>query len=443
MAGRRVALKAFGCKVNQCEVQQMRRKLVAAGWSVVPFGAEADAYVVHTCAVTATACGKSRRALRAAARRNPSAFIVASGCYAEVAPDELSAMSEVDLVVGTGDTPRVADMLTELCGPPAHPSQPPPDGSADAFADHTRAFLMVQSGCDRFCTYCIVPRARGGVRSRPLEDILEETRRLLRAGHREIVLSGTNLGAWGEDLDTAETIVDVIRAVLDQAEGRARVRLSSIEVGDLSDAFLDLFASSAHLCPHLHVPLQSGSEAVLRLMGRPYTPGEFVERIKAVLAARPECTFGTDVMVGFPGETEDDFLATCELIRKLPLVRAHVFRFSPREGTRAAEMAGRVPSAVSSRRARELRALAAERSERLRRAAVGRERVVLVESRRDRRTGAFMGFTEDSLDTAVVGADNLVGRLCRVRITGVDGPNTYGVALDERGQAKWPSAYSA
>lgn len=431
-ARRRVALRAIGCKVNQAEVGETADALQALGWAVVPFTEAADAYLVHTCTVTSTAAQKCRQALRGAVRRNPGALVVASGCYVQVSPGELLAIDGVGLVVGTDRTSELAAIIDARLPAPGPQRPPSRDTARSTFLGHTRAFLRVQSGCDRFCTYCIVPHARGGVRSRPLAEIVDGAARLVAGGHREIVLTGTNLGAWGEDLGGEGCLVDVIRAVLDVVGDGVRIRLSSIEVGDLTEAFLDLFASEDRLCPHLHLPLQSGGSDVLRRMGRPYTARGFLDRVRIVLAARPGCTFGLDAMVGFPAETDGAFEATCDVVRRIPVVRVHAFRFSPRPGTPAAGFPDRVPGGIARARSEALRELAADRSEALRRGLVGGVRTVLVESRTDER-GRNCGFTEDSLDTALAGAENLVGRLVRVRITGVEGPATHGELLEQGG----------
>jgi threonylcarbamoyladenosine tRNA methylthiotransferase MtaB len=353
---KRVAIATLGCKTNQFESAAISEKFTNAGYAVVPFTQSADIYVVNSCTVTARTDAETRRLIRRARRLNPQARIIATGCYAQVAPGELEQMPELDSVLGnqekqdiiglveTGES-RVSDIATERTSGPLR---------LESFAEHTRAFLQVQNGCNSFCSYCIVPFARGRSRSVPCKDVLQGIRDLTGNGYREVVLTGIHLGAYGLDLTPPATLTDLVQRI-DVEQLVQRLRIGSIEPNEISAELLALMTKSEIICPHLHLPLQSGSDNVLQRMGRRYTAGFFRELVARISATLPQAFIGADVIAGFPGESEDEFNETLQLIEELPFSDLHVFPYSSRPGTKAAKMPGQVPGALIKHRAELLR----------------------------------------------------------------------------------------
>jgi threonylcarbamoyladenosine tRNA methylthiotransferase MtaB len=335
----RVALKTLGCKVNQYDSQEIREAFEQAGYVLVPFEEAADVYVINSCTVTGEADKDARKLARNAKRRSPGALVVMTGCYAATRADEVGAIPEVDLVVPrTGTGP--------LCVPDHDPQavlvacvQGRKEGLS-RFPGHTRAFVKVQDGCDSRCAYCVVPLARGPSRSRPLPEALAQVTQFARAGHREVVLVGVHLGMYGQDFAPPVTLAELVRQCL-RVEGLGRLRLSSLEPREVTDELVELIAEHApqpgqpgpFLCRHLHLPLQSGDDEVLRRMGRPYDAAVFAELVCRVAGRIPGVALGADVMVGFPGETDEAFANTVQLIEALPLTYLHVFSYSRRPGT--------------------------------------------------------------------------------------------------------------
>lgn len=367
----RISYWTLGCRLNQHDTAAMRSTLSEKGWREAGPDDEPDVVVINTCTVTARADQEARQLIRRLARRHPGARLVITGCYAQRAPGEVAAIPGVDLVLGTAERDRIAEVL----GPPARawegisftPSvavgparaRRPMAPTAPLSFGRTRALLKVQDGCDAFCSYCVVPYVRGRSRSLPLREALDQGRRLLDAGFHELVVTGADLGSYGLDRGARGLLPALVEGLLSLGETH-RVRLSSIEPNKVDPALVALIGAEPRLCRHLHVPLQSGSHAVLRSMRRRYTPEDYgclIERI----AGRGLVAIGADVIVGFPGEREEDFEATFRLIERLPLSYLHVFRYSPRPGTRAMEKTGteELPSATD-------RGAARERSERLR-----------------------------------------------------------------------------
>ncbi|MBI2353625.1 MAG: tRNA (N(6)-L-threonylcarbamoyladenosine(37)-C(2))-methylthiotransferase MtaB [Deltaproteobacteria bacterium] len=416
---KRVAITTLGCKTNQFESAAMAEQLVKAGYSVVPFTEAADIYVVNSCTVTARTDAETRRLIRRARRLNPHSRIVATGCYAQVAPGELERMPEVDSVLGnrekqaiagllaTGES-RVSDIAAEKeAGPLA----------LSSFAEHTRAFLQVQNGCDSFCAYCIVPHARGRSRSVPPGEVLEGIGNLAANGYREVVLTGIHLGAYGLDLTPSSSLTGLVQRI-DASHLVPRLRIGSVEPNELGDDLIGLLASSESICPHLHLPLQSGSDTVLRRMGRRYTAAFFRQRLARVAALLPDAFIGADVIAGFPGETEQEFAETLRLVEDLPFSDLHVFPFSRRPGTRAADLPDQVAAGVVKERAERLRNCAA-----LKRAAflernLERELRVLVQGY-DAKSGLCRGLARNYVTVAFAGEAEMVNRELVVRTEGM------------------------
>lgn len=355
----RVSVVTQGCKVNQADSGALEEELEARGHELVPFGREADAVVINTCTVTHRSDRDARALIRRARRTNPGARVVVTGCLAQVDPEALRALG-AHAVVGVGGKGAVPDVVEGACeGAAAVREGPLPPVALRRLRGRSRALLKVQEGCDAYCAYCIVPHARGAPRSLGLDDVRSGLAALRGGGHSEVVLTGVHLGLWGRDLAPPRPFA----ALLDAAEGAglARVRLSSLEPREVTPDVVERLASSRVLCPHLHIPLQSGSDRVLRAMGRPYGVAEFCDVVARAHESVDGICLGFDLIVGFPGEDDAAFRETLSLLEGLPFAYLHVFPFSPRRGTRAWDLEGRIPEGVIRERASALRVLSGEK----------------------------------------------------------------------------------
>ncbi|MFP4582538.1 MAG: tRNA (N(6)-L-threonylcarbamoyladenosine(37)-C(2))-methylthiotransferase MtaB [Desulfococcaceae bacterium] len=444
---KRFVLATLGCKVNQCESEGIAQALSDAGWAAAKSGAPADLVVVNTCTVTGRAAMQSRGAIRQAVRKHPEARIVVTGCHAQTEAELLSTIPGVAAVVGHADKHRIPELadgfLSDFTPGPEGESPGPRvlrrdltdyreffPAPALAAGERTRPFLKIQDGCDAFCTYCIVPYARGRSRSMRLGSVLERIAALADANVRETVLTGIHLGRWGRDLDPPISLADLLRKI--EAQGRMdRVRLSSIESHELTDELLEVVAGSDRFCDHLHIPLQSGDDDVLRRMGRPYTAAEYAERVRRAAKVLPDAAFGADVLVGFPGEEESAFRNTCDLVESLPATYLHVFPFSPRQGTQAAGFPDPVPSDVIKERCRVLRELGAAKRAAFYRRFAGRTVSVLVEDRPDRETGNLKGVSGNYLTVLLEETEGRENQLVKARIDRVEEavPRAWGTAM--------------
>jgi threonylcarbamoyladenosine tRNA methylthiotransferase MtaB len=422
-----VAFATLGCKLNQYDTAEVQALLEARGFRAVPFETPAQVYVINTCTVTARADHSGRQAIRRAVARNPDAVVVVTGCYAQTAPGAVAAIPGVDMVLGTRDKYGLPELLAQA-GKRARPlvrvsevlgAAPPPAIPLRRFAPgYTRAFVKVQDGCQHRCSFCIVPFARGGSRSQPVALVVEQVEGLVGAGYREVVLTGVDLGHYGWDLAPRTTLAALARRLLD-VRGLARVRLSSVLPAYFTEELLELVAGERRICRHLHVPLQSGADRILRAMRRPYTAAMYRALVERLAGAVADLGLGTDVITGFPGETDADFEETAALVGALPFTYLHVFSYSDRRGTEAARRATpRVPPDAIRRRTARLRRLGAVKALGFRRAQVGRELSVLVLEHRDRGTGRLVGLTDNYLEVAFPGPDGLMRGFARVRATG-------------------------
>ncbi|MBP2672512.1 MAG: modification enzyme, MiaB family [candidate division NC10 bacterium] len=419
----RIAFATVGCRLNQFETDALRGKAHAAAHEVVSFEAEADVYVINTCTITADADADSRQLARRAVRRNPSALVVVTGCYAQAAPEAVAAIPGVDLVVGNREK---AGLLTEIDrvrknGTPHVlvsdvATASPMDG--DAYGpgidpDRTRAFLKVQDGCNYGCSFCIVPAVRGPNRSQQPEHILAAIRRLHAAGFPEVVLTGIHLGTYGRDLSPRTTLSALCGAIAALPEA-PRVRLSSLDPHEVTPELIRLLADSPRFCRHLHLPLQSGDEGVLRRMRRGHTAAEFQALVERLAAAAPMMAVTGDVIVGFPGEGTEAFRSTYGLVETLPLAGLHVFSYSRRPGTDAAGYADQIPKEVKIERSRALRGLAARKAQAFRQRVVG-EVLEVVVLRRDGPAGLLEGLSDNYLRVWFAGGSALRGAIVYVR----------------------------
>jgi threonylcarbamoyladenosine tRNA methylthiotransferase MtaB len=418
----KVAFATLGCKVNQYDTATVQSAVLREGAEVVPFDVGADVYVVNTCAVTDRADQESRRLARRARRANPRARVVLTGCYAQTSPAQAAALPEVDYVVGVG---RLDDLLQAIRGRVDAAAGRVVVGDlrkaervgvlgAEQFVGHTRAFLKVQEGCDLFCTFCIVPFARGRSRSVEPRRVLAELDRLGARGFHEVVLTGIHLGSYGHDLDPPLSLSDLIEMIAERAPV-PRVRVSSVDPPEVTARLLAVMASGGVVCPHLHMPVQAGADAVLRRMRRRYAAAQVREVLAEIARVLPEAGLGTDVIAGFPGETEEDFAATLELLAGGPFTYLHVFPYSRRTGTTAAKLAGHLPAETIRRRARVLRRLGAAQRRAFAARWVGRELRVLVEERRDRDSGCLVGYSREYVRVVLDAPAGLANTEVRVR----------------------------
>ncbi len=399
----KIFLETLGCKLNQAETESLAWQFAASGHHIVDSVTEADVFIMNTCTVTGTADAKVRRRLRAAHQRNPDAFVVATGCYAQREPGALAAISGVGLVVSNADKPLLPELLNEVVrGASLRPAVEPAEAVAaiPPASPRTRSFLKVQDGCQGACAYCVVPLVRSEERSVPAETVLAEVRHRLARGIREIVLTGTEVGSYA---DRGRHLKDLLGDIL-AGTGITRLRLSSVQPQEISPALLSLWRDS-RLCPHFHLSIQSGSDATLRAMRRRYSVFNYIHALSLIRESVPQAAVTTDIIVGFPGETDTTFEESLRVCRELQFARIHVFPFSPRPGTAAASFPGRVDSRVVRARTKRMLSLAEESAHSFRVAFRGHTRPVLWE-RRDA-SGAWSGFTDNYIPVTLRSVENL------------------------------------
>jgi threonylcarbamoyladenosine tRNA methylthiotransferase MtaB len=432
---RTVAFATVGCRLNQVDSHELQAALEARGFTAVPFEDGADVVVVNTCTVTSRADFSDRQLIHRAARRNPAGRVVVTGCWAQTDPSAAAAVPGVDLVVGNADKHRLPDLVERLAASAG--------GTVDVQVSdvaavrtipamplarvrgRSRAFVKIQDGCQHRCAFCIVPFARGRSRSQEPKVVVDRVRGLAEAGYRDVTLTGVDLGHYGWDLYPRTTLAALLREVT-AVPGLRWARLSSLLPAYVSPALVDVIAGSPVVAPHLHIPLQSGSDRVLRRMRRPYTVGMYRHLVDRLAAAVPGLALGADVIVGFPGETDADFAATLGLIEALPFTYLHVFGYSDRPGTEAVRLPGRVEPRVIAARSRRLRECARDKNLAFRRRLVGTAQEVLVLETRDRVTGALVGLTGNYVEVVFRGPDALMGRLATVRVTAAGARTTWG-----------------
>ena len=434
---KRVAITTLGCKVNQFESAAFASGFEAAGCAMVPFQAEADVYVINTCTVTAKAGQQSRQLIRRVLHEHPGARVIVTGCYAQMDPETVLNLSEHPVaIVGNGNK--------HLLVKAALSEQPPDlvmlmgkirekkeicDLPVKRFRGRTRAYLRIQDGCNNFCSYCIVPYTRGRSRSVPLAGVLQQTAIFAEQGYRELVITGINVGKYGLDLAEGQTIYSLLdRLCRDFPD--LRLRLSSIEPSEVNDQLLELMTRHANFMPHLHIPLQSGDDAVLARMNRRYTRAEFGAVIHRVRQTLPAAAIGCDVLGGFPGESEEEAANTYDLLAELPVSYLHVFPYSRRPGTLAASLSQQLPGPVKEARVQRLRTLDAEKRQAMYRDNIGGIHRVLVE-RRQAKSGLLQGFSENYLPIQFAGGSGLIRRVVSVRLTAVEDGHPMGILAED------------
>jgi threonylcarbamoyladenosine tRNA methylthiotransferase MtaB len=418
----RVAILTLGCKVNGYDTATIGDRLRQAGCTIVEGGVPADVVIVNSCTVTDAADAESRRLARRARRENPAARVIVTGCYAQTQPMGAARVDAVDYVIGIDRldalveaATRPAPALGRITVGQSRRATALSTFGARTFPGQTRAFLKVQEGCDLFCTFCIVPMARGKSRSLAPREVLRELKGLAGQGFQEVVLTGVHLGGYGEDLDPRVDLVWLVEALAEQGLFE-RIRLSSIDPHEVTEPLVRVMAASPRVCPHLHVPLQAGDDGVLRRMRRRYDTTLAAERLAMIRDYLPDASIGTDLIAGFPGEDDAAFERTLAFVAASPLSYAHVFPYSVRTGTTAAKLDGRVAPVVIRERAARLRILMARKRALFAAGFAGAEAEVLVENTRDPQTGRLRGYTRNYLRAHLDGPDALMGRRVRTRL---------------------------
>lgn len=435
----KIAFYTLGCKVNQADTASMENLFLRSGHQLVSFDGEADVYIINTCVVTNTGQRKSRQTIHRAIRKNPNALIVVTGCYPQTAAEEVKAIAGVDMIIGNQDRAQIVQLVEERL---AHRQTDTLDAvhkltastafeemAAGDITDKTRAFLKIQEGCNQFCTYCIIPYARGPLRSRSLESIRTETQRLISAGFKEIVLIGIHLGCYGKENPDGPTLYDAVKTVLD-VPGVQRLRLGSLESVEVEPRLLTLMQEDARFCRHLHLPLQSGCDKTLQAMHRPYTTAKFKTLLADIKTKVPDIAITTDVIVGFPGETEADFETTCKFAESCGFSKMHIFPFSARKGTPAEKFAGAVTEAVKKERADILGRIDETMHKAFLQAMVGQNAEILFEQPAGE--DYFEGLTGNYQRVFVKsGGRNLGGEILPVKITAFDGEKLLGEIIKD------------
>lgn len=410
--GNKVALHNLGCKVNAYEIEAMQQLLEEAGYEIVPFEPGADIYVINTCTVTNIADRKSRQMLHKAKKMNPEAIVVATGCYVQTGGEKLEKDEAIDLVLGNNQKINIVEALAEYAeNKPGHGShvikinqtKEYEDLSIDHTAEHVRAYIKVQDGCNQFCTYCIIPYARGRVRSRNIESVLKEIRALAEKGYKEVVLTGIHLSSYGVDFpdEKKETLLSLIRAV-HEIEGIQRIRLGSLEPGIVTREFAEGIAALPKVCPHFHLSLQSGCDETLERMNRRYRSGEYRERCELLREVYGNPALTTDVIVGFPQESEEEFRKSYDFVDSIRFYETHIFKYSRRQGTKAAAMDGQLTEAEKSFRSEKMIELHHRHAGDYEKSMLGKNLEVLIEEEytKDGRTW-YLGHSREYIKTAV------------------------------------------
>ena len=436
-----VAFHTLGCKVNHYETEGIWNMFKSSGYERVDFDKMADVYVVNTCTVTNTGDKKSRQVIRRAVRKNPEAVVCVTGCYAQTSPGEVLEIPGVDVVVGTQNRKNMIELIEEH-----QETRLPVNGvknimknrvfeemDVPVFSDRTRASLKIQEGCNNFCTFCIIPWSRGLLRSRDPENVLEQAQKLVDAGYKEIVLTGIHTAGYGEDM-TDYNFAQLLRDLEEKIIGLKRIRISSIEASQITDEVIDVLDQSEKIVRHLHIPLQSGSTSVLTRMRRKYSAEYYAEKIAKIKRALPGLAITSDVIVGFPGETEAEFMETYYFIRDIGYAELHVFPFSRRTGTPAARMDDQVPNDVKEKRVTNLIELSNQLAKEYASLYENDVLEVIPEEKSSTKAGMLVGYSDNYLKVQFEGPESLIGSIVKVKLTKAGYPMNEGVfvkVLDE------------
>ena len=425
-----IAFYTLGCKVNQYETQAMEQLALQRGHSLVPFEGPADVYVINTCSVTAVSDKKSRQMIRRARKQAPDSVVAVCGCYPQTHPGDVEKLG-VDLISGTGDRTGFVEFLERTWKERQSLTvvddvfqrrvfEPLPAGGLEG---RTRAMLKMEDGCVNFCSYCIIPYARGRIRSLPVEDCVRQAKELVEQGYQEIVLTGIEISSWGQDLEGEETLIDAVEAICRALPGHIRVRLGSLEPRTITKDFCRRCAALENLCPHFHLSMQSGCDSVLARMNRKYDSARYYESVQLLREVYDRPGITTDLIVGFPGETEEEFSQTLDFIQKCAFSAMHIFPYSRRPGTPAAKMPGQVPNAEKEARCRRAAQVAQKMEEDYLDSFLGQEVPVLFEEERE---GFWRGHTTRYVQVAAQSGEDLHNRLCTVRLIRREGLTLVG-----------------
>ncbi len=425
---KKAALHNLGCKVNAYETEAMQEMLEQNGYEIVPFQEGADVYIINTCTVTNMADRKSRQMIHKARKMNPEAVVVAAGCYVQTAEMQEKLDPDIDIVIGNNRKQDLIRILAEYWKEETlHPEQVEvlidinhtkeyENLTLDRTAEHTRAYIKVQDGCNQFCSYCIIPFARGRVRSRKAQDVTDEVRRLAENGYKEVVLTGIHLSSYGMDLEKEEDLLHLIQSV-HEVEGIERIRLGSLEPRIITEEFAQTLASLPKICPHFHLSMQSGCDETLKRMNRRYTSAVYFEKCEILRSAFEHPALTTDVIVGFPQESEEEFEITRKFIEKVNFYETHVFKYSKRQGTKAAAMEGQIPEPVKGTRSAELIRIGKEHKKAFESWYIGKEIAVLFEEEIERDgQKIWVGHTREYIKVALQSEENLQNCIRKVQI---------------------------
>jgi len=434
---RAFAIETLGCKLNQYESELIREGFIKKGWVEVDFSAPADVYVINTCTVTQKSDARGRNAVRRAKRTNPAGKVIVTGCSIETEQDSILKMNEIDYAIGNRGKiliPEIADLLLKGAKVIENNLMLDRENHTDlmieSFFEHARAFIKIQEGCNFSCSYCIIPTARGKSRSVKPGFVVEQIKLLRDRGYHEVVLTGIHIGRYGMDFKDNIRLSDLIELILDRVEG-VRLRLSSIEINEINDRLLELMKASEYFASHLHIPLQSGSNKILKLMRRPYNVELFSERIREIKEKVRDIAIGTDIIVGFPGEDERDFMNTYELVSKLPINYFHVFSYSPRPGTDAATYPFQVPPELKKRRSKKLISLGKKKKNIFIRSQIGKRHKVLVQGLKEKGSKFMRSLTGNYCEVFVKCNETLKGKLIDIKVSSFVKGNLYGTVIEK------------
>lgn len=433
MMNKKVAFYTLGCKLNFSETSSIGRLFQDAGFEPVPFTEKADVYVINTCSVTDNADKKCKKVVNEALKHSPDAYVTIIGCYAQLKPKEISEIEGVDLVLGAAEKFNIIEHIQNLTKEPKARILNQPIEKTNIFVpafsigDRTRTFLKVQDGCDYSCTFCTIPLARGGSRSGYIADIVAQAKEIADSGIKEIVLTGVNIGDFGlHDGKRIETFLELVQA-LDEVEGIQRIRISSIEPNLLSNEVIQFVADSKRFVPHFHMPLQSGSNKILSQMRRRYRRELYVERVETIKRLMPDCCIGVDVIVGFPGESHEDFLDTYQFLNELPISYLHVFTYSERENTIASQMEGAVPGSHRSDRSKMLHILSEKKRRAFYEEQLGKQTEILIEG--DNKNGVMHGFSPNYVKVSTAYDPVLVNEIVKAELLEINANGDVEIAI--------------
>ncbi|MEA4960349.1 tRNA (N(6)-L-threonylcarbamoyladenosine(37)-C(2))-methylthiotransferase MtaB [Lutispora sp.] len=429
----KVAFYTLGCKVNQYETEAMIEAFENAGYEIVEYDGYSDIYIINTCTVTNMGDRKSRQIIRRALEYNPKAFIAVVGCYSQIAPDEILGIDGVRLVLGTNERSKIVQLVEDAQNVEDKISVVGDIMEIEEFEDmnikhyksRSRAFIKIQEGCEQYCTYCIIPYARGHIRSRKPDSIIEEVKILADSGYKEVVLTGIHVGSYGRDLGDIG-LIDIIQMVHD-VDGIERLRMSSVEPKTFDDDFLRRLPHLNKLCRHFHLSLQSGCDETLKRMNRKYTTQEYMEVVKKLRSIYPEVGITTDIIVGFPGETQEEFEKTVQFVKEVSFSSMHIFKFSPRKGTPAAKFKGQVSAQVKEERSKIIFNIAKENQMKFMNSFIGKSLNVLFEQKIDENSNYYEGLTDNYIRVMAETAYDIKGKIISTKIKGINKDMMLGI----------------